>query len=329
MAGSYIIATLAAKYPSMTIIQSSQYIVGKWLGKLIGLIYIIVSIILAATFTRDFVELFLHFIFPLMPISFLVIVIIIASAYITRTGLQGIGRLAEILVPLLVGAIIIVLISSINNINYLPSFRIEQSWPSLLTDAITEVPYLGLVMVWLFLYPYLPQESKTPKTLYLSLFVVGLALILVSSLIVGVHGPVVPPYINYQFYATAQLIEIASFLRGVEIIILVGWTSTSMIAVTIFYYISVTSVQQWLDFKRYDERLLIILLGIICAVGAIYGFDSFRALRTFYSLDHFGRIALAIEFGLPLFLLLVNYFKERFSPADSLRAHSTATDKSQ
>ncbi|NLU48158.1 MAG: GerAB/ArcD/ProY family transporter, partial [Syntrophomonadaceae bacterium] len=107
LAGSYIIASLAAKYPSVTIIQSSQQILGKWLGKLIGLIYITVSIMLAATFTRDFVELFLNFIFPYVPLTILVLLTLATSACIIRIGLVGIGRLAELLVPLLVGAIII------------------------------------------------------------------------------------------------------------------------------------------------------------------------------------------------------------------------------
>lgn len=324
MVGSYIITSLAAKYPSMTIIQSSQHIMGKWLGKLIGLIYIIVSIILAATFTRDFIELFLHFITPFMSDTILVTVTLATSVFVIRTGLQGIGRLAELLVPLLFGAIITGLILSIGNISYIPTIRLEQSWSSLLTDALTQLPYLGMIMAWLFLYPYLPQKSQTPKTLYLSLFIVGLALILVASTIIAVHGPFVPPRLNYHFFTIIQLIEIAGFLRGVEIIFLVGWISTSIIAITLFYYLSVLSVQQWLGIKRHER--LIIPLGIICGAGAIYGFDSYMSLRVFFDLEHLGIIVLPVEFGLPLFLLLVNYFKERFSPADSLHAHTAAKD---
>lgn len=296
------------------------------MGKLIGLIYITVSIMLAATFTRDFVELFLNFIFPYVPLTILVLLTLATSACIIRIGLVGIGRLAELLVPLLVGAIIIGVILSIDNVNYIPAITLQQSWSALLTDALAHVPYLGLVMAWLFLYPFIPQQSQTPKTMYVSLLIVGLALILVSSIIVAVYGPFIPPHLNYQFYSTIRLIEIGSFLRGVEILFLMGWTSTSIMAITLFYFIAVVSVHQWLGFKLHDERPLIIPLDIICAAGAIFGFDCYEHLRSFYSLENFGRLALPIEFGLPLFLLLVSYFKERFTPVDSLHAHTPAKD---
>lgn len=117
------------------------------MGKLIGLIYITVSIMLAATFTRDFVELFLNFIFPYVPLTILVLLTLATSACIIRIGLVGIGRLAELLVPLLVGAIIIGVILSIDNVNYIPAITLQQSWSALLTDALAHVPYLVLILV--------------------------------------------------------------------------------------------------------------------------------------------------------------------------------------
>ena len=60
--GGYLIISLALKYPLCTIIQYSQQILGTWLGKLIGLVYISFFILIAVYATRDFAELFLHFI---------------------------------------------------------------------------------------------------------------------------------------------------------------------------------------------------------------------------------------------------------------------------
>jgi Spore germination protein. len=98
--GCYVILTLALRYPSQTLIQYSQQIVGTWLGKILGLIYICFFIMSAAVAVRDFSELILNYTIDQVPLSVFIAVMIVMAAYAIFKGLSTIGRLAELIVPI-------------------------------------------------------------------------------------------------------------------------------------------------------------------------------------------------------------------------------------
>jgi len=309
LAGSYLIITLALSYPSQTIIEYSQQILGKWLGKLVSLIYISFFVLSTGYVTRDFSELYLNFVMPQVSIYVFVGIILLAAAYALVNGLHIIGRIAEILVPFIFLVILLGIFGNIPNMYLMPSLALEAGWWSITADAITEWPFFGMGVFWLFLFPSLETKTGTLKTILISIIIVGITMLIVAMTVVAVIGPFNPPLVNYQFFNVFQQIKLGNYIQRLDLLLLIGWTSTSFIAITMFFYTAVTATKQLLGLK--STRYLILPFAIVILAISVYGFSSYMHLRNFFRLDHIGLIAIPIEFGIPLVLLVVGYMKSK------------------
>lgn len=267
-------------------------------------------LLIATMATRDFAELYLTYIMPETPIYIFTGVILLMAAYASVNGLEVIARIAEIFVPIILFVTVLGILFNIPNMNFLMLLpALEDGWRPVIVDAIVEVPYLGLVVSWLFLLPSLNIKTGAKKTLLLSIAIVGLAMFLVSIAIVMVIGPDIPVRSNYQFYTIFRLINIANSIQRIEPLFLVAWTCTGFLTATFFYYATVASIKQWLGLNTY--RPLILPIGVIIFSLSILMFSSYIDLRKFFSLELFGMIAIPVEFGIPLLLLGVVYVKEK------------------
>lgn len=299
---------LALRYPSCTIIQYSQIVLGKWLGKLVGLIYIAFSILLASAANRDFSELFLSFLYPYTPILIITLIIVVASAYALTVGLPLIARSAELLVPFLLFVIFFGILASIPNMHLSAlSLVLENGWQPVVKDAVTELPWLGLAFYWLFLVPQLKIKATAKKTLPIALLIVSIITFFIAVTIVAVLGPYIPPASNYQFYSILRLIRIGGFIERIEPIFLLSWAGSSFLVVSIFYYTALASIKEFFNLRTY--RPAIIPVGTLIIYLSIKLFPSYMDLRSFFSLERFGLIALPVEFGIPLLILIVGYLR--------------------
>jgi len=178
-----------------------------------------------------------------------------------------------------------------------------------MVDAVTQLPFIGIAVSWLFFLPSLRTKADARKTLLLSIAVLGLVMFLVSITIVSVLGADAPVLSNYQFFRVFRAINIDNFIQRVEPLFLISWNSTSFLMMTLFYYAASASMKQWLGLKT---RLPLILpVGAVIFLLSIVLFPSYMELRQFFRLDRFGLIALPIEFGIPLLLLGVDYVKAK------------------
>lgn len=310
LAGCYLIISLGLRYPSQTVIQYSQQILGSWLGRFIGLLYITIFLLAAVLATRDFAELYLTSIMPDTPISVFIGIIILIAAYALVNGLEVIARTAEIFVPFIFLTIIVGILGSIPRMNFLNLLpALEDGWRPVIIDAITQVPYFGLAVSWLILLPSLNIKTGAKKTLLFSITIVGLALFLVSITIVMVIGADMPIATNYHFYHVFRQIILASGIERIELMFLLAWSITGFMTVSLFYYATVTSIKQWLGLKTC--RPLILPIGVIIFILSILLFSSYVELRQFFSLERFGVIAIPVEWGIPLVLLGVDYVKDK------------------
>lgn len=308
--GVYLMIALSLRYPSQTIIQYSRQILGRWPGGLISLFYISFFLLITTMSTRDFTELFLTYIMPETPIYAFLVIALLMAAYAAINGLEVIARSAEILVPTIFLVIIAGILGNIPNMNFNQlSPVLEDGWQAVTVDAITQLPYFGLAISWLFILPSLNTKTGAKKTLLFSIVIAGLAVFLVSITVVVVLGAEAPLVTNYQFYNAFRHINLANFFERVDILFLLGWTSTSFVTITLFFYLTVASIQQWLGLESY--RPLVLPAGVIIFILAILLFSSYAELRYFMSLERLGVIALPVELGIPIILLGVDYFKNK------------------
>lgn len=305
--GGYIIIALALRYPSQTLIQYSQQILGRWTGRFLGFIYIGFFILMASVSARDFAELLLNYTLETLPISIYLGVIILTAAYALFTGLSSIGRFAELIVPFILIVIIFGIIASYPNADYLPSLPLKHDFKYLLNEALLELPSLGMASSLLMLIPMLNEKVRAKRNLLISIAIAGAATILVATIIVGVLGPYETTSINYPFFFTFQQITILPSIPHFDMLFIFAWISVSFLTISIYYFIAAVSIQQLFSKKSY--RPFIAPIGVLIIVTAIFAFPTFHEFKQFLGLNRVGIAAIPLDFLIPSILLLLSCFK--------------------
>jgi len=305
--GGCIIANLGLKYPSHTIIQYSQQILGSWLGKILGLIYVGFFIFAASLSARDFSELFLNYVMPEMPITVFLGIIILTAAYALFTGLSAIGRMSELIVPFTLLVIIFGVLANIPNANYPPTLHLENDFIYLLKEAVWEVPFFGMAVSMLFLIPLLNQKTFAKRTILLPFIISGIATVLVAGIVPAVLGPYETTSINYPFCLTYQQIRLFESIPRFDMFFISAWIGISLLSTSLYYYLAVVSIQQL--FRTVSYRKFIIPIGILIIGIAIFAFPTFHQFKQFFRLDRWGLIVIPAGYLVPSLLLLISWLK--------------------
>lgn len=91
---------LAQLYPDKTFVQYCEIILGKWLGKLVALIYLLFILIFESFVLKDIGEFLVTHIIVETPIQFIMIIFMLLVIVASRLGIGTLARSADIFFPL-------------------------------------------------------------------------------------------------------------------------------------------------------------------------------------------------------------------------------------
>lgn len=95
----WLYTTLGNRFPDMTLVEYSEQILGKWLGKTVSLLFFTFFFILAALILRNIGDFLTAQVMPETPIQFIHIMFLSIVIMGTRLGLEPLARAGEILIP--------------------------------------------------------------------------------------------------------------------------------------------------------------------------------------------------------------------------------------
>jgi len=97
------------KFPNQTIIQYSQTILGR-AGKIIGIVYVWFFMHLCALTLCQFCGFLTTAIMPETPLLFFAISLVLFTAYAVRKGIEVMGRMSEIIAPVIIIAALTIVV---------------------------------------------------------------------------------------------------------------------------------------------------------------------------------------------------------------------------
>jgi spore germination protein KB len=308
----FIYNQIAKLYSSMTYVEINEKVFGKWIGKMMALLYLFYFYYLSASMIRDIGDFFATQILVETPIQIIMIMFLLISLMGVRLGLEVICRTALIFFPWIVALLFIlflVLIPEIKLENIQPILG-EGLKPSIKGSYhILGLPYLEL-LIFLMITPYVAEKVNMNKAFYRGTLIGGIVLTIVIILSILVLGADISARQSYTTYALGKKISIGRFLERIEVIITIIWIFTVYFKVTICYYGLSLGLAQVLGLKSYKILLfplafLIITFSIFSHADIVH-FNNFTAKTwTPYSLT--------VCFFLPLLLLVVGKIRKKYS----------------
>jgi len=194
--------------PSQTLIEILRKYFGKFIGSIIGIMYVWYFIHIGSVVLRTISEYMVIANYPETPLFFITIIIALPMLYVLRKGLEVLVRLSELVIPLmyLVFITFTFLTISLHDISNLHPFLEKGIGPVLkVSFGVVTFPF-GEIVVFLMIFPYLNDKEKIVRTTCISIGIVGISLALLTFRELAVLGPQIFIKTNFPPQTVASLV---------------------------------------------------------------------------------------------------------------------------
>ena len=301
---SWLVVNLSLRFPSQTLFQFPEVILGRWPGKVVAFLYILWYMHLNAEVIREYGSFLVAAFMPDTPISVIELLIMLIAAYAVRNGLEVFTRVNEIILPLTLGAVIFLIFLEIPEMSWkrlLPVF--EYGPVPIIKGAVMPAAWMGEIITMAVLIPYLNKAKEAYKIAATATLITGFFLLITFVSGIAMFGPDVSAGWLFPALNGVRMINLANFLERLEPVIMAIWVAGALVKICVFYWVVVLGSAQWLELK--DYKPLVLPVGVILLFMSITIHDTILGLFTFLA-TVWPPFALSIfQVGLPFLLLVV------------------------
>ena len=270
-----MIYSLMGKYPGKNLLQISEITLGKWAGKTIGIIYILISAYFGALLLSQVADAFRRSVLPFIPVSVYwggVILLVILLAW---GGIEVFARFTEIVFPTIVLGLVATFLLAI------PRFEWEEFYPVLgnglkpvfwgtLKIAPFPMEYILFLAGVLTFLPAGEQDKRQLKTgIWRSIIIVGVLNTMVTLTEIMVFGPTETQRLNYGLLSLGKMIEFAKTFAGVESIFMLVWMGAMIIKVGALFFMAFWGMQSVFHIRRQDWKWYFLLGGAFLVLASL------------------------------------------------------------
>jgi spore germination protein KB len=300
--GIVSLVKLSQRFPGLTLIEILfQHF--SWIGKILGLLYLFYFFIMACLATRLYAEAYKR-IMTETPIWALIMVILLLSIYIVYKGLETLGRLNQVMLPVLVLFALAVVVLTMNEkkdyTNLLPFFG-DGLYPVSL-GSLTVMGWFGEFAIMGMVLPYVQHPKKLMKTgIYSALFTLIFFLGPITGPI-ALFGPEEAAKMAFPTFSEVRYIEAGDVINRFDAIAILFWTVGLMIRISLFFYGLCLGTAQIIKTDTYKP--FIIPFAWLIGVGALFFAKNYSEINEFLFQSY---VPLNIVMGaaLPLLFLLI------------------------
>lgn len=303
-----LIIKLFKNFIGLDIIDISEYLGGKFLKVLVGLLCIGYLIVETAFLTRMFSKNLLLVYFDNYPISFIVLLFLIVGVAANIVGNKSIIKANTIIVPIALFSILLTVIFVIDLL------RIERSLPIFATGASNIFLYgasnlfafNGLFFLF-FISPLLNKKEDMAKITFSSVIICGIFLIFSIATLVFAFSDIYSISKIAPIYTIIVNSKFSGFLERPEIIFIFIWTLALMSFISIAIMFCLNILKKLTKVK--EAKSLAAAVGTIIFIIALL-------INNFFTLQHVANAfykygSLILIFGIFTIVLIGANIKHR------------------
>ncbi|HEX3011022.1 MAG TPA: endospore germination permease, partial [Syntrophomonadaceae bacterium] len=296
----FIVVLLGKNFPGKTIVEYSQDLFGKILGKLLGFILFLYFLATAALTVSAYIQHLTDFLLPETPFLVVTIMYLIVICYLIWQGLEVIGRIGIIAFFLACIFYVLIFLASLPEFDLnklMPLFSagvVNTSIASLSADSFTGVIQIVIAMI----LPMISNQSKVFRSAAAGLAIGGVFFVSYFVAELMVMGPHLVSITRIPSMDLVRSIQITQYLHRFESFMVALWYWSILIRAGVLAYCALLTFKQTVGIKK-DNPYLVIILGLLIGVLNYYiGYNrifflNFREYQWQY-------IALPLQYILPV-----------------------------
>lgn len=303
-----VFTTLALRNPGMSFTQYTEKILGKWLGKIVGLLYIYYLFVYVTTITDENMTFITLFALPHTPRVVTISSFLLVCGVGAWLGIEALARCSEFLVPLSI--VFALIVSVLLMTQMVPQYLLPSLGHGIrpiFQGAIVPSAWAGEFFILGFLLPYLNVPHKSRKYSLLGLLFVMLIMLMVIFESIMVGGPLTSQ-LKYAYYAAVRYVSIGNFLERIDPVVLSVWVYIGFIKAAVFLWAFATCIAQVFGMSNY--RMLVIPVSLLSIAGCFWIFSNAFEM-SHYLATTFPASGLVSQNLIPTLILLVDVVRTR------------------
>lgn len=221
---SLFIVRLMKHFAGLDLIDISEYLGGKVLKNIVGIIFMLHFLISSSILLRNFCESLKIIYYPMTNIVFIIALFIIALCTANRLDFNASLKTNLLIVPLVLASMVFLFFANMNK------FVPERIFPifgdglfNTFVLGITNLASFGGIAYLYFLPPFLKEPEKMKKVALLSIGISAIYLILCVSTLLFMFSFFIDTNEITPLYNATRYIEFGSFFQRLESIFLLIW----------------------------------------------------------------------------------------------------------
>jgi spore germination protein KB len=322
----FIYYSLFRQYPNLPLTGYARKIFGKYVGWIIGLLYVIFFMYAAARTLRDFGDLLLSSTMTETPLLAIHILFVLVMCYVLYLGIEVLARTAEVFIVIvfLFGVVgnFLVLISGNIDFHNLQPF-LENGWKPILKTTFPSTTFLpfGEMLIFTFLLPYLNRPELVKKVWLSALISGGLILSYTTSLNLTVLSVEQVETSTFPLLSTIGKINLFDFIQRMDVIVVLSFLITVFFKVSIFFYGAIIGIVDLFKLKHPQPIILpmgVIILFLSMAIASNFAehIEEGLKLAAYY-------ISIPFLVIIPLIMLIVVMIRNSFKNKGRSKSNET------
>ncbi|MFC7063386.1 GerAB/ArcD/ProY family transporter [Halobacillus seohaensis] len=301
-------------YPDLSLIGYTKKILGKYVGGVIGILYLFYFLYIAVRDLRDFGELLSASTYTYTPLFVINAIMILTIAYVLWHGIEVLARTGEIffVILMLIGVVgtTMVLVSGRIDVNQLRPI-LEEGWgPVLSALPVTSTFPFGEMIVFTMLLPYLNRPQIGIRVGWSAMGISGILLIWVVAMEIAVLGVHIASRTAFPLLSAIGLIDMTGLFQRLDVAVVLTLMIGGFFKIAIFFYAALISATELFKVSKYNR--LIFPFSIIILISSMTVANNF--------VDHIKEgleivpyyVSLPFQMGIPLLLLAIAWIRKRF-----------------
>lgn len=304
---SYFIFKLFKNFSGADLIDVSEFLGGKILKNIVGIIFISYFLITSSMLLRNFCESLKIIYYPMTNIIFIILIFIVALCIANRLEFSATLKTNTLVLPIVLVSVLFLFFANINK------FVPQRIFP-ILGDGLYQTFGLGLInlssfggIAYLYFLPPLLKEPKKMKKIYLiSITVSSIYLLLCVSTLLFMFSFFIDANEITPLYTATRYIEFGHFFQRLESVFLLIWILvfacylSIVLKFTMRFFQTITKIE--------NKKELIDIFGLLIFGIAI--FPKNYAISEYFETKIYPYLVLAIVFGLGLIILILANLKK-------------------
>ncbi|MEG6611599.1 endospore germination permease [Pseudoclostridium thermosuccinogenes] len=300
-----IYASIALLNPSKTLVDILREKLGKVIGNIFAILYIWYFIHLASLVFRNFGEFICTVTYPETPIVVVIGVFAVVLAYTVNGGIEVMGRLSELLVPV-IPLLFFIIGLSILTVHDFTAFLpiLENGIKPVLSAAFDYISFpFGETVAFLMIFLHLNKKEKLKKVVFTSSAVSILLVVMVFFRDIFALGADLMSRATFNPHLTSLLIPGLNVESLVDINLLIG----GGVKISVCVYAAANALSQIAGID--DYRKLTRAIVTFCVVLSVWVYENILEMFS-WAEKVWPYYSIPFQIAIPLLLLLLSLWKK-------------------